>query len=257
MTTERIIGDNVQIECSRVHKFYEQRARQLGNDLSAVNLTGNPDVSQKRDALEKKTVLSLLNLKGSESVLEIGCGLGRFPEALYGRIRLYLGVDQSAEMIRIAHIRHRRHPEIRFQSLTAEEIAPGSLLHPPPFDLLLTMGLFVYLNDVAADALVRTMGMLAATECRIYVRETVSLIGRRLTLNNFFSQELGERYSAIYRTPEEYEAMFRKHLFPIGFTTESSDWLLTKELGARKETNQRFFLLSRKGRRESENGVLL
>lgn len=48
---------------------------------------------------------------------------------------------------------------------------------------------------------------------QIYLRESISVMGQRLTLSNFYSEELQSEYCAIYRTPEEYLNIIRQY-FP-------------------------------------------
>ena len=60
-----------------------------------------------------KEVLALLALKGSERVLDVGCGNGKVTAEIAARVPegSVVGVDSSAEMIGSA--RHQFGPEVR------------------------------------------------------------------------------------------------------------------------------------------------
>lgn len=73
------------------------------------------------------------------SVLDLGCGNGRFLDALIARNLAadYLGVDTSAPLLDIAR---RRHPKARFLQADATNLSP-----PQNFDLAVAFGLLHHL----------------------------------------------------------------------------------------------------------------
>jgi trans-aconitate methyltransferase len=73
----------------------------------------------QRDAGER--LVSLLELKGTEDVLDVGCGTGHMAAILRGLTSgAIVGVDPSAEMIAVA--RERALPGVRFEVKAAEEV---------------------------------------------------------------------------------------------------------------------------------------
>ena len=85
--------------------------------------------------------------------------------------------------------------------------------------------------------------MLAASTAQLYIREPVA-IDERLTLDRFYSEELGSDYSAVYRSIPEFQQMFDAYLMSAGFSVKHADWLYSPELSNRVETAQHYWVLS-------------
>jgi SAM-dependent methyltransferase len=85
-----------------------------------------------------------------KTVLQIGCGIGRFETALAPKVREAYGVDVSAEMIRVAERRCEALPNV-FLSLTSGHDL--SLFGDATFDLVYAVDSFPYLVE-AGPALV-------------------------------------------------------------------------------------------------------
>jgi hypothetical protein len=77
----------------------------------------------------------------------------------------------------------------------------------------------------------------------ICVREPVG-IEERLTLKDFYSDELKCNYNAIYRTREELENLFRVFT-DQGFVITKQDFVTKGSLNNRKETSQYYYILER------------
>ena len=63
--------------------------------------------------------------------------------------------------------------------------------------------------------------------------------GLHFTLDNFKSEALNANYSAIYRMSSEYEKIFND----LKFNIINTNLLLDDKIGARQETNARYWLL--------------
>lgn len=125
--------------------------------------------------------------------------------------------------------------------MSATELDNDKLVTKAPFDLIMTMGLMMYLNDKDSNKLIDQIINLASSKCTVYLRESVSILGKRLTLKDFYSEELKSDYNAIYRTSDEYAKCLDK-LTEHGFKLTYSDFLLNDTLANRTETNQRFWI---------------
>jgi SAM-dependent methyltransferase len=96
-------------------------------------------------------------------VLEIGCGAGFATDYGRGRIRSYVGIDQSPELIALAR-RHHDSPGVEFAVRSVHELdAPESA------DVVLMIGVLHHLSDVdgALKRIVETLrpgGWLVANE---------------------------------------------------------------------------------------------
>ena len=239
----RIYGGKVEIDENAVAEFWQRRAQSGANTMLQAQGSNLP---AQRDQHEKNLILSLLGVKQGTKILDIGCGTGRWAAAFIEMDSIsveLLGIDYVQEHIDTCETKYGH--KFRFQQMSAAEIVPDELLIPPPFDVVLINGLMVYLNDASCAALVQMLPQLAAEQSTIYLRESVSLLANRLTLKEFYSEELESSYNAIYRTCDEYLQMIETVLTPAGFTISQQDRLLHDQLANRKETNQYYWLLQR------------
>ncbi|MBP7828231.1 MAG: methyltransferase domain-containing protein [Verrucomicrobia bacterium] len=241
----RNYGDKVEIDPEAVRKFYDQRfdpARPLGS----VMLSDDEEMLRKRDENEKRRVMDLFRLDpGATRLLDLGCGNGRWYEAFRERVWAYEGVDFSEPNVRFAR-ENRRGPRVNFEIGASDRLGELPLKYAP-YHFVLSCGLFVYLNDDQVEATFRALVPRLQPAAQLYVRTSVSVMGQRLTLKDFPSEALRADYHGIYRTPEEYEAYFRAIFLPAGFGVASTQLLLNEEIGAKKETNQQYWLLERRG----------
>ncbi|HNX05040.1 MAG TPA: methyltransferase domain-containing protein, partial [Opitutales bacterium] len=201
-------------------------------------------LAERRDACERDSVIPLLELSGHDRVLDVGCGYGRWAEALQGKIGAYLGIDFSAELLKLAEA--RKFAGATFQCMGAQDITPENVAVPPPFDLFICSGILIYLNDSDVTKLATAIAAMSIPGARVYLREPMAITGSRLTLDRFPSQELKRDYSAVYRTPEECHALFGDPLRSVGFTCSVERFLYPPELCNRKETEQQIQLWVRK-----------
>ena len=240
----RNYGDKVQIDPDAVRQLFDDRF-DANAPLLSVMLSTDKQKLLVRDENEKSLILPKLRLDQSRSrVLDIGCGYGRWFEVLKGRVAHYEGCDVSEPYIELAKATFRAHREAEFRVLSADALSADSMRFAP-YTLVISSALFHYLNDDQIEASLRQVLPLMVYKSQIYIRCSVSLMERRLTLKDFPSQEMGANYNAIYRTTEEYQDVFSKILKTEGFDVSSTDLLLDEKTGARAETNQRYWLLER------------
>lgn len=239
----RIYGDEVKIDSKEVRDFFDLRAVKNGSSITSVNLQKDHVLAEARDLNEKSLIVPLLDLNGKEKVLEIGCGVGRFVPAIADKINSYLGIDFSSELIKIATENFYEFKNAKFQVMLATDIKSDELLDKPPFNLIMIMGLMVYLNDDDCNnAIDEILTLIDQKSGVIYLRESISIIDKRLTLREFYSDELEANYNAIYRTEAEYLKLIDK-LLKNGFKIFRSDILLKDGLTNRSETSQRYWIL--------------
>lgn len=249
-TGNRIEGETASIDYASTLRFFERRAARYG-EVGPLSVTmyqdHDPDLAAQRDRWEQETVLSLLALQGTRSVLDIGCGVGRWAGHLEPFVAAYLGIDFSAGLLDIARQRASLLPapeRFRFQRVSAADIERVPLALSPPFDLILVAGVLVYLNDEDCAATLDGIAALSAPSASVYVREPMAK-ETRLTLERFYSSELRDQYSAIYRTQEQYSGLFEEHLLRRGFECAHSGPLFPEGLHNRRETAQRVYLFRR------------
>ncbi|NIF15880.1 class I SAM-dependent methyltransferase [Pantoea sp. Cy-639] len=250
--SRRIKGKPVDIDYGATRAFFESRGKgEYANVLSATMYQDhNPELVEKRDSAEKAAVAQILGLGRVRRILDIGCGTGRWGWFLAGQCQSldYLGLDFSASLIAKAtdEVAKRQLAGMHFQVMSATDIQPQSLIVQAPFDLALVSGLLIYLNDEDCVKVLRDAARLLVPGGGIYLREPVG-VAERFTLDRFYSQELADEYSAIYRTADELHALMNEAFEGLGMFTEHEGFLFPEDLEKRAETRQYFFVLRRQG----------
>lgn len=249
-TQGRIKGTKIPIDYEATQAFFDERGRR--NYASALSATmyqdHDPELVRQRDQAEKSVLAPQLQLQATARVFDIGCGVGRWGWFLQQGVPgvEYLGIDFSEALIQKAKQEAQRLGEnaLHFQTMSAIDIQPGSLLVSPPFDLIIISGLLIYLNDDDCIEVLRSAKKLCAPGSKIYLREPVGVQGR-LTLDRFYSEELKYEYSAIYRTVAELEELLSRAEVLSDFDIDVSTCLFSSDLEKRAETRQHYFILKK------------
>ena len=101
MNEKRIYGDKYEIDTLRTKELYNARADRLGNMKSPYTsvLLGdqNPEYADEWNVVEKDLILPFMQADKTKSVLDLGCGIGRWAESLLPLCENYTGVDFSEE----------------------------------------------------------------------------------------------------------------------------------------------------------------
>lgn len=235
------------IDPASVQNFFEERARKaeaLGPVRAVIYQDKNPTLAQERDAAEKVLLLPLIDVRPDDSVLDAGCGSGRWAEVLIPACGRYLGVDASQGLVDIARQRFGHCPHARFDVVSVDRLADSPALAEERFTRIISFGVYIYLNDDAVEAALQQLCAIAAVDARVVLREPVAM-GDRLTLNGFYSEDMEQAYSAVYRPQAELMAMFDRTLGASGFRLQGSGDVFEAGLNNRAETRQRWFAWSR------------
>ncbi len=235
----RIYNKNIEIDMKKAQNFFENRFSK-DNPVASVMLRSSPDnVAKKRDENEAKLIKSLIDFNKPQKILDIGCGYGRLAMHFKDMILRYDGIDSSNTYINAGKELFKEYKNVHFHTMLAHKLDKNVL--PSDCNTVFQTGLFVYLNDNAVKDVLKSLSGFVENKALFYCRESVSTISERLTLKDFHSEELQEEYSAIYRTPEEYEEFFASYL--PGAKIISKSLILDENTGARQETNQQYWLL--------------
>ncbi len=242
----RIYNTKEHIDSEKVHEFFEKRFIK-DNPMASIMLRANSNdgVAEKRNENEMNALKELLDYSHPFKMLDIGCGLGRMAGNLESTIEYYDGIDFTKNYIDVANETYIDSSHIHFHNMSATEIDVSIL--PRKYNLVTITALMLYLNDEEIEMMLQKLGGFLKDKTQIYIRESISIIDQRLTLKGFHSEELDTDYNAIYRTQVEYETIFAQYLGALGFSIVAHDLLLKGELANRKETNQMYWLLERKG----------
>ena len=217
MVQRRIYGENVSINTESVRKFYNKRAELVAEKgWGAISLGDeDPTIASRAYNYDRDVLFPKLNVDASARVLELGCGMGRWAEIVLPHCGFYCGVDFSEEMLCAAQ------KEAQF--------------YEGAFHCVILSGVCIYINDGELKRTFERIPELCQEHCTICVKETATTADR-LTLNEFPSEALHSNYNAIYRTTEEYMALFQP-LLKAGFSISEQYFLPTEVGRKRAETN--------------------
>lgn len=240
-TDTRIYDKKVDINNNDVKSFWEKRASV--NSLNAV-LLGSQKDSKHSDLRNEREFALLKNIFSNNfkdlTVLDIGCGMGRWANNFRDGIKLYHGIDFSENFIEGNKARFYDYKNLEFFVMSASDMDLSKLNNT--YDLVIINGVLMYINDDKLNGLFENLNKLNPKY--LYIQESISILNDRLTLKDFYSQELESQYSAIYRTKSEYEYYFDNTL--SSYEVKLTDLLLDDETGARKETNAQYWFIERK-----------
>lgn len=244
----RITGSAVDLDRGSVLEFFEQRGRRYRDEhpyTTVLYQDHDPQLADARDRAEKLRILSLLELTPYCRVLDLGCGIGRWADTIAPLVAHYVGVDFSPALVARARSRVR-HRNADFVVGSADDLRRCGIFEHGSFDRVLISGLLLYLDDPGAARCAADALALTRPAGLIYVREPLAR-GLRLTLDRFWSEDLAQEYSAIYRSVEEMNAIFggapgSPDFTPADFVPMYEDASLVN----RKETEQYFTLLRRR-----------
>ena len=246
----RIKNIVIDIDYDETKNFFERRMKKYKED-NPYSLTmyqdNHPELVRERNAKEVEIIRPLLKIQNSSKVLDIACGIGRWSDAIVDEIDQYCGLDYCESFIQLAKKRNEGLKNRSFFVAKGTEIlkcinenALGK------FNTILMMGFFMYLND--SDLLNVLNQVLEATEEEsiICIREPIG-ISERLTLKDFYSNELEDEYNVIYRTRDELYSYFELSFLKKGFEIVREGFLFDDaNLNNRKETSQYLFIFERK-----------
>ena len=210
----RVIGNKVNISYGSVKDFFDERGSQEKKHLYnyVMYLDDKPEVAIERDKQEKKWLDGILDINSSTRIIDVGCGVGRWGEFFLSKGAFYLGVDGNEKMIERASENLKDYDNKKLLLCNLQDIK--SVFEDKKdelsnFDIVFVSGVFMYLNDDDCFNLMETMAQVCSKNAKICIIESMSN-DERLTLNNFYSSDLKQDYSAIYRTISEYKELMNR-----------------------------------------------
>lgn len=236
------------IDSTAVLGFFEERAEKakcLGPTRAVIYQDKSPHLAESRDAEEKALIYPMIQVSKEDTVLDAGCGTGRWAEIIIPACGCYQGIDISPGLIQIAKERFGHFLNAQFSVCSIEDISLEAIGAKRPFSRILSFGVYIYLNDGAVVETLQRTAMVAAQSARIVIREPIAL-ENRLTLREHYSEDMNQNYSAIYRTEREMFDMFDATIGLAGFRLiDAGDVYKQAELNNRRETKQRWYLFVR------------
>ncbi len=205
----------------------------------------NPALVKERNKAEIEKLCPKLQLAERSRVLDIACGIGRWADAIKVDICEYCGIDFSGELIEIANQRNKK-DNFSFYEGSISEIDKVLLKNgKDKYNTVLMIGILMYLNDYDLCSTLYATERVCEEHATICIREPIG-ISERLTLKDFFSEELQDNYNAIYRTRGEIQRFLQEAFLEKGFSIVEQGFLFDEDaLNNRKETAQYYYVLRR------------
>lgn len=244
----RVKDSIVDIDYVETKEFFAKRATKYKEE-SPYSVTmyqdNNAELVRERNEYEIQKLKPMLKLDSYSRVLDVACGIGRWADAISEEIEEYCGLDFSEELIAIAS---KRNSKEKFYFHQCEAMKVERLLQEKKmgkYNIILLMGILMYINDRDLHTVFEQLINICEKNARICIREPLGL-DKRLTLKDFYSEELQESYNAIYRTRDELLRIFEQTFFQFGFRIESEGYLFEEQkLNNRRDTSQYYFILKR------------
>jgi len=244
----RIKEQVTEIDYRETKKFFTKRAEkfQESNPYSVTMYQDDhPELVKERNKAEVEKLCPKLQLSEKSRVLDIACGIGRWADAIEIGIEEYCGVDFSGELVEIAKRRNKK-DNFSFYEGAISEIDKVLLQNgKEKYNTVLMVGILMYLNDHDLVSTLQATERACEENAVICIREPIG-ISERLTLKDFFSEELQDNYNAIYRTREEIHKFLQEAFGEKGFSVIEEGFLFDADaLNNRKETAQYYYVLRR------------
>lgn len=244
----RIKNQIEDISYAQTKRFFEKRAEKYDSENpNAVTMfqDGHPELVKQRNAVEAQKLLPLLRIEKTSRVLDLACGIGKWADIIGDNFSEYCGIDFSQKLISIAKANFNA-PRISF--IAGDITVMSELLrenNKGKYDRILFFGAVMYINDSDLYKICDEMIRCSEEHTIICIKASIGK-SERLTLKDFFSEELHDNYNAIYRTDEEMRSIFEQTFFRNGFELKDSGPMYeNSELNNREETIQYYYLLER------------
>jgi ubiquinone/menaquinone biosynthesis C-methylase UbiE len=181
----------------KLKRFFDQRAREYGKMPfhQLAIFTHDPD----KDRIERDTFEPLMRLQPDMSVLDLGCGVGRWCLRLAGRARRVVGVDFSQGLLEVARqeAAKRGIKGIEFRQASLPDLSLDE-----HFDLVLLLGVLCHFEDEDLELAAAKTVAAIKRDGRLLAREAVA-VGERL------ERREGD-YLIIYRPADDYVQLFER-----------------------------------------------
>jgi trans-aconitate 2-methyltransferase len=173
-------------------------------------------------------VLALLELKGNERILDVGCGNGKTTAEIAARVPhgMVVGVDASADMIAFATAHGALHPNLQFTVADARHLP-----YQHEIDLVVSFNALHWIPDQhhALRSIRATLKDTGLAQLRLVPK------GQRKSLEDVIEEtRLSSRWSSYFQsfrdpylhlTPEQYVELVRQNGFEVRRTrVEAKAW---------------------------------
>jgi ubiquinone/menaquinone biosynthesis C-methylase UbiE len=227
------------IDKVKVKRFWDSRASTYKSlpFESIANLEQDPANLDLKIKLETEKVFRWLGDIAGRSLLDLGAGVGQWAFRFVARgARHVTAVEYSEPLVEIgrAEASERGVSNLEFVASPAEKFIPDRA-----YDIVFISGLFVYMTDAQAAELLANLPRACSPDSIVLLRDGTGL-EKRHEIDDRPSDHLKTRYSATYRTRDEYVRLFEA----AGFTLINDENMFDEGCPLNKypETRLRIYL---------------
>ena len=222
--------------------FWSNQAQKYAynKNLGSLNLEMDSDLQLQKKQIELKKINAFLPSETKKNVLDLGCGVGYWSFILANKFDKVLGVDFEEKMIDLAN---ERLINSSVKNLSFKCSEASSFKSSDEFDLVFISGLLIYLDDDSIKQLLTNIDSYTNGKSVLLLRDGTGIKSTHV-LDNVYSEALKSKYSAIYRTSEQYKSLFSSIGFEIISETDMFDE--GSPLNKWKETRLRLYLFGNK-----------
>jgi len=194
----------IPLNTRKIKDFWKQRAEKVRlGDLELLQssmLSVTTQQAKSRDEQEKIFLFKKLDsiLKQNFSLLELGCGYGRWSFPLSSCVKKIDAYDYCQEYINLAeqYAKKNNIKNINFICNSVEDLVLNK-----KYNCVISIGFLHYLSDAQFYKVMRMIKQGVSSSGFAVFRESFGK-SKRFELHDFYSEVLGTGYHAVYRTEE-------------------------------------------------------
>ena len=123
--------------------FWNEKSETPTGALSAVDGSTNEKTARLTGTYSARQVSEALDLKATDRVLELGCGVGRIGREIAPHVAYWEGLDISSNMIEVARDRLKEFNNVGFTELSRSSLQP---LQDASFDKAYCVAVFIHMD---------------------------------------------------------------------------------------------------------------
>ena len=202
----------IELNSEKIKSFWNSRAQmqedsELG-ELQTTMLTSDESEAIKKWEQEKSNLIRVIEpyLSKDGSMMELGCGLGRWTRALSPFVKNIEAFDFSDSFIESAKeiAKKQNINNVSFICSDVADINPDKL-----YDYIVSIALLHYLDESQFKKCIEIIKSNLIQGGVAILRESVGY-SKRFEMHGYYSEVLADEYHAVYRTTDEIIESFGK-----------------------------------------------
>lgn len=226
-----------EIDYAKIRIFWDLQARKYEKtkSWSVTNLEEDYKLQKMKIKIEREKIEKYIILKKCDILLDLGSGIGYWSMYFAKRCKRVISVEYSERMQETAKELTRNSSINNIEFITKNVLDFKS---NEKYDIIFISGLLIYIRDSDINQLQSNILEYSKKNTIIILRDGTG-IQKRYIINNKYSEALKTRYSAIYRTREEYIRIFTD----LGFINLKDEDMFDKSSALNKweETRLRIY----------------